>query len=391
MPSPSTTTPKEKLLKHLREKGKDRSWTALTKLFNPSKNEYWARDEARKSGFNVSTGKFSIEQLTAAAVARHNHRNHQKDRDFFAKQILALQKEIAIWKDLDDYKPKLQAIASPTQPNRGEATAIVQWSDWHLDECVKPNLVGGLNEYNERIAQKRCQTLFENTIKLIDTQRSSVDIPNLVLHLGGDFITNYLHPENEQTNTMGPMEAAEFAIDQICTGIAYLRRHGRFKNIVVVTNRGNHGRITDKMQFNNDFTLNIETIIYCMVKRHFKADKNISWHISEGALSYFDVYGKTLRFFHGHQIRYKGGIGGLTIPLYKAIHRWNETKKAFYNFMCDKHDLNNPTPDSQVNGSLVGFNAMANEMGFPYRPPLQSFTLLDAKRGVTIKAPIFCN
>jgi hypothetical protein len=383
-------TPKEKLLAHLKENGKDRSWTALSKLFNPKGGDDWSRTIARQNGFDPNTGKFSILQAVDATQYRADKKRHQRDRDFLAKRIISLQKEIEVYKDLEDYKPRINFIQEPSNAKRGEATAIVQWSDWHLDEEVKPGLVGGLNEYNQRVAQARSEKLFENTIKLTDTQRSSVDVQNMVLHFGGDFITNFLHPENEQTNTMGPMEAMEFAIDRLCTGISYLRKHGRFKNIIIVTNRGNHGRITDKMQYSNDYALNLETPIYCAVKREFRNDKNISWHINQGAISYFDVYGRTLRFLHGHQIRYKGGIGGLTIPLIKAILRWNETKKAFYTFICDKHTYSNPTPDSQVNGSLVGFNAMANELGCVFQPPLQSFTLLDSKRGVTIKAPIFC-
>jgi hypothetical protein len=103
------------------------------------------------------------------------------------------------------------------------------------------------------------------------------------------------------------------------------------------------------------------------------------------------VYGRTLRFFHGWQIKFNGGIGGLSIPLYKQIHRWNSNTPAYYNFMCDKHTLSYPTPDCVLNGSLIGFNPYALSHGFSYEPPRQSFTLLDSKRGVTIKAPIFCD
>ncbi|MFV2489133.1 hypothetical protein ACNIV5_26190, partial [Escherichia coli] len=69
---------------------------------------------------------------------------------------------------------------------------------------------------------------------------------------------------------------------------------------------------------------------------------------------------------------------------------WNANIKADYNFMCDKHTYSQPTPDCQCNGSLIGYNPMAVSFGFAYQPPLQSFTLLDSKRGITIKAPIFC-
>jgi hypothetical protein len=59
--------------------------------------------------------------------------------------------------------------------------------------------------------------------------------------------------------------------------------------------------------------------------------------------------------------------------------------------MGDKHVYSNPTPDCQLNGSLVGYNAYALSHGFKYQRPIQSFTIIDSKYGVTIKAPIFCS
>jgi hypothetical protein len=58
--------------------------------------------------------------------------------------------------------------------------------------------------------------------------------------------------------------------------------------------------------------------------------------------------------------------------------------------MCDKHTYSQGTPDCQVNGSLIGFNTYAEDSGFKAEEPVQAFTLLDSKYGITIKAPIFC-
>jgi hypothetical protein len=58
--------------------------------------------------------------------------------------------------------------------------------------------------------------------------------------------------------------------------------------------------------------------------------------------------------------------------------------------MCDKHTYSQPTPDCQLNGSLKGYDSFAASHGFKYQEPLQSFTIMDSKKGMTIKAPIFC-
>lgn len=384
--------PIDALLHHLQTKGKTHTWPELTKMYNPGMQPDWSRHAASRHGVEIPNQPQPKKEVDPVEQYEHQvrHKQHAKDRDHFIRQILKLKNEIEVYQDLKSYKPNMVNIPLPKKGNQGEATAIVQWSDWHVDEVVEKHIVNGLNQYNEHEAKHRCQTLFQNTIKLIETQRGAVDVPNLVLHLGGDFVGGYLHPELEQTNSMGPIEASMYALDLLISGIEYLLKFGKFKTIMVVTNRGNHGRLTKKMQFNNDHALNLETAIYTMLKKQFNGEKRLSWFISESELNYLDVYGQTLRFFHGHQVKYMGGIGGLTIPLYKAIHRWNSTKKAFYNFMCDKHTYSNPTPDCQVNGSLKGFDAFAHSFGFAFQPPLQSFSLLDSKRGITIKAPIFC-
>lgn len=306
--------------------------------------------------------------------------------------IDTLQKQMKDFEAVSLHTPRQLTI---TQKKRGrggsgEATAIVQWSDWHIDETVKRSTVNGLNEFNPSIAKKRAAALFKNTVRVVNTQRHDVTIENLVLHLGGDFIGGYIHEELQQTNSMSPIEGILFAKDLLCTGIDYLIEHGNFKSITVITSPGNHGRTTRKMQYANGYAMNLETMLYHSVANWFEKEKSVKFCIDESEVSYLKVYGKTLRFFHGHQVKFSGGIGGVGVPLYKKLHRWDENTPAYYNFMCDKHTYSTPTPNCQINGSLKGYDAFAAGCGFRYEEPVQSFTLLDSKRGITIKTKILC-
>ncbi len=122
----------------------------------------------------------------------------------------------------------------------------------------------------------------------------------------------------------------------------------------------------------------------------FDGDSVIEFQISDSYFNYLDVYGRTLRFHHGDAIKYGGGVGGLTIPLIKAIHRANQSRRADADFVGHFHQL---MPFSRshrfvVNGSLIGYNAYALRIGASPEEALQSFHLLDAQRGFTIAAPI---
>lgn len=380
----------EKLVAHVKKHGKDRSWSKLTKMFAPGLSDDWSRTELRRNGYNTTTKQFTVDKNIEYTKHANELSQYQSEKKDYVKKIIELEKDISFLSDFKKHSPKTFQIFAPNNTKNHEAVAITQWSDWHVDEVVKPSTVNGFNEYNPTVAENRAKKLFENTVKLINTQRAGVIIKKLIIHLGGDLVTGWIHPEGMQTNSMTPQEGLFFAHDLHIAGIDYLLKEGDFDEMFIVCSRGNHGRVTPKMQYSNDYSTNNENYTYKMLANHYKNNPKIKFQIDDAELAYINVYGKQLRFFHGWQIRFKGGIGGLTIPLYKALHRWDANIPAFYNFMADKHNYSRPTPQCVLNGSLVGFNAYALSNGFSFEPPRQSFTLLDSKRGITIKAPIFC-
>lgn len=281
--------------------------------------------------------------------------------------------------------PKI--IASTKQ--KQEAVAIVQFSDWHVEELIEKSTTQGLNQYNPQIAAARSRKLTLNTLKLVEKERQDVKIDNLVLCLGGDFINNYLHEHDVQMNTMAPIEAVLYVKSLLKESLLTIASHGKFKCITLLCVRGNHSRLTKKMQTSNDYKMNLETILYYMLKSEL-SDSVFDFHIPESEMGYIEIYGKSIRYFHGHQIRFQGGIGGITIPLHKAIMRWDDTRRADFNLMHHYHQLGMPVKTVSINGSLCGYNSYALSNGFKYEPPLQSFQILDKDRGFTVRTPIFC-
>ena len=272
-----------------------------------------------------------------------------------------------------------------------EATAIVQISDGHFGKVIVPSTVNGLNEYNPDIAKKRMQHCAENTIKLIKKEREDVKIDNLVLILGGDFLENsQLHNHSEMTTSMSPMEETLFSREILHKYIKTVCEYGNFKKIAIACTRGNHSRITHRMVASVDYRMNYETILYSILKDDFSKEA-IEWTIPDSEVAEVEVYGKMLRVVHGHQIKFQGGVGGLTVPLNKYVMRMDQINKAFYNFVHHYHNLSYPTVRTTVNGSIVGYDPYAMSIGCSYEPPMQSFQLLDSKWGMTIKAPIFCD
>lgn len=76
----------------------------------------------------------------------------------------------------------------PNKSGKSEATPVICWSDWHIEEEVLKKNVNGLNEYNLDVADFRIKNLITNTLSLINLCKRDVDINEAVLWLGGDFI-----------------------------------------------------------------------------------------------------------------------------------------------------------------------------------------------------------
>jgi hypothetical protein len=270
-----------------------------------------------------------------------------------------------------------------------QAVPIIQFSDWHVEEKIERATTYGLNEYNPDIARSRAGKLAVNTLKLLKKERQDVTIDEMFICLGGDFINNYLHDHDVQMNFMSPIEACLYAKELLKQTLVTIAENAQVKKIVLMCIRGNHGRLTKRMQSSNDYKMNLEAILYHMLKQELN-DSMFEWHIPESELGYADVLGKRIRSFHGHQVSYQGGVGDLTIPLNKAVMKWDKTDKADWNLMHHYHSYWMPMRNSSLNGSMCGWNSYALSIGAPYEPASQTFHLLDAKRGFTMRTKIEC-
>ncbi|MEK7637834.1 MAG: hypothetical protein AAB375_00165 [Patescibacteria group bacterium] len=277
-------------------------------------------------------------------------------------------------------------ISAKAPEGGSEATAFAIASDWHVEERVDPRTVNGLNRYDLELADRRAVQFFQNTKRLIDIMGKDVEIKTLVLALLGDFITNDIHEDLVEINQLSPMDAALKARELLVSGIRFLLDNTKL-DLVVPCHSGNHGRTTKKVHISTERGHSLEFLMYASLVSQFRDEPRVKFLLADGYHSYLEIYGKTIRFHHGHEIRYQGGVGGIYIPVNKAIAQWNKGRWAdldvFGHFHQAKHGGNFIS-----NGSLIGFNAFALSIKADFEPPKQSFFLWDRKRGQTIYAPI---
>lgn len=284
--------------------------------------------------------------------------------------------------------PALYEIA-PTAANKGdtEATAIMVASDWHVEENVDPATINGMNEYSPEISERRARRFFSSGLRILNIVQKDVRVSTIILPLLGDFLTNDIHEENSENNALLPVDAVITAQSYIASGIKFLLEHTDCK-IVIPCHSGNHGRTTHKVHVASESGHSLEYFMYCNLEKFFRSEDRVHFEISRAYHSYMKIYDVNVRFHHGHGVLYHGGVGGITIPINKAINEWNKARYADFDIMGHFHQLL-PGKRFLVNGSLIGYNAYAVWIKADPEPPQQAFTVVDSKHGRTCTWPLY--
>ena len=277
---------------------------------------------------------------------------------------------------------QIHEIPKVANTNEEQVACLLCLSDWHIGETVDFETVGGINEFYPEIAEDRALNYFRNAKNKIKALSQIENINQLIIWLGGDFISGYIHPELEENNSMSPLEEAKFMSKILTHGINLLVE-GLDLEVRIVTSYGNHGRNTFKKRFSTGAFNNFEYMTYDFIYPHI-SDKIVDWYNEPSDFSYIKVYDKTIRFSHGDNFKGKGG-NNFTSSILRQIENFDKQQKADLDVFGHFHTL---TFNSKFvcNGSLIGPSAFSLGCGFPAEPPQQALCLLSDTHPNFIKA-----
>lgn len=282
---------------------------------------------------------------------------------------------------------KTHQISAKHNQNKNEATVVAVASDWHIEEEVKAGTVNNLNKFNLDIAKERVHKFFRKIVSLTAKEKQDVKIYDLILVLGGDFISGNIHDELLETCLIPPVEAIIFVQELIESGIDFLLEHTKL-SITLPCVVGNHTRITAKVHISTEQGNSLETLMYHSLMKRYKGVDRVRFIIGSGYHIYLPIYDDVFRIHHGHAVNYGGGVGGLSIPLNKAISQWDKTQCVNHDILGHFHTYNS-FKKATVNGSLIGYSPFAIRIKAEYEPPTQAFFLWDKCKKKTVTMPIF--
>ena len=305
-------------------------------------------------------------------------------------KLAVLEKTLVAYQQFD----KINSLIIPTKwgvlpKSKKEAVAFTLASDWHLDEEVNPAEIGGVNAYNLSIAKQRIEEYFKVVLKLINMLRGESTIKRLIIGALGDAISGWIHEELMEASSMTPTEAIVQAFELWVNGLDFLLRESDLEEIDIICCCGNHSRITKKNEIKKSHLKSYEWLLYQFLVKSYamKGETRLKFKLPEGYFNWITVFERDIRFHHGNRIRYGGGIGGIHIPLRKAIAQWNKTRHADLDLLGHWH-TRETSRDYVINSSVIGYNEFAEFIKADYAPPEQAFFLIHPKYGKTAEFPI---
>lgn len=330
------------------------------------------------------------QQHTKLRMAEKSLRDVEKHNDTAAK----IRQEIYELAEMTPTPPKwLYHERNPKLP--GVPMAIL--SDLHWGEKVLPDQVGGVNEFNRKIARIRMKRWLDVLLDLTLHHMVRPTYPGIVLMLGGDMITGNIHEELRDTND-GPVQVSLLEVQEQLEGVIQILAD-KFGKVFIPCVVGNHGRMGIKPRHKNRVYETFEWNLYCQLEKYFEGDPRVQFFIPTETDAYFSVLGRRYLLTHGDSLGVKGGdgiigsLGPIARGAIKVANSEAQIARPFDTLVIGHWHTyigHNDATRVIVNGSMIGYNEYARLMlRVPYTRPTQALWFQHAKHGITASWPIY--
>lgn len=280
---------------------------------------------------------------------------------------------------------------SQNNGDKHRGIAMLQFSDPHYGEVVKPDQVEFANAYNPEIAIKRTQRLTENTIEMVRDYVTGLDIEGLVILATGDIFTGNIHEELRRTNSETVFESFAFWIDYLEAMINTFAKE--FGNVHLAGVVGNHGREPGRPIYKNRAQENIEWLLWRMIARDYENVENVTISVADAMDYTVTVHDTNYLITHGDEFKGGSGISGSRAPLALGQHRTAVRQLALgkqLNYMVVGHFHTYRPPGDGIiqGGSLKGYDEYA--YGKRFRPEVaqQGLWINTPEYGPTMSMPV---
>lgn len=346
-----------------------------------------------------------IRKMSAAAKAHPDPTGALRRRNAeLQKKLWTAERELAERREADEERLALRRaiarvevptwLAQTHSPTRGPGVPSLLLTDWHTGEVVKPERIGGKNAYSRAIQQERVHRIVQGALDLTKRHMVRPEYPGIVVPLGGDMVSGYIHEELVATNWGDAREMVKEAAGLLIWSLERIEEN--FDEVFVPCVTGNHGRLTKKMEAKRRVGTSLDAMVYDRVAEHFANRRKVRFAIAEGTAVLYSIFGHRYLLTHGDpgSLGVKGGdgiigaLGPIVRGVKKLMARNSQIDMEFDTLVLGHYHQHIVLNGVIVGGSIKGYDEYAWSGGFPYEEPSQPLWFTHPERGVTCHWPV---
>ena len=357
--------------------------------------------EGQDNGVTTDNERIRLDKRISTYKAEATHW-----KKLYEKTIQQTAKNELVEDAIKDFTPAFEAvkIPKPTFEPKTETPQIMitPLSDTHIGDRVEEDQMGGLNEYNIDIFNKRLFGWANTVLQLVELRRNFAPVNELVIPMLGDMISGDIHDELARTNVDNCMGQMIRGANLIAQALMFLAPH--FSKIRVPCVVGNHGRMTRKPPMKDKY-MDWDYMMYQWMAAFCRDQKNIEFQIPKSFVGSFEVHDRTILILHGDMVP-GAGTGtsimnsitkmrsvfeyGRTAALQKlGIPEHIDSVMMGHFHRIDEYDIG--TGEIHICGTMKGGDEFALQRLQVFTPPKHIATYWHPEYGCVGKETIYLN
>ncbi len=365
---------------------------------NIATNRSYKDIEPRLQAIKIPGGQIkhlNLETQNLALVGQLE--NTRQERNLLKRQLKAATKRTAI---VDSVVEQLSPIIKPLKPIAPvkvkasgqvvDETLVLLLSDNHADQVVTPDEVDGLETYDFPISVRRHEVLVEELLKWTQNSLQNFRFKKLCIFGLGDYTSGEIHGHANRSY-FGDSFTNDLAIAQLF-GQMFRELSAYFEEVDIVTVIGNHGRLTDKIEFTKEaVATNHDTLIMKIAEIYCLDIDNITFDFPSGLSTIKEVEGWNFFLHHGHG---KKGSSKVWAQAEKKASTIVPLHRGKVHYFCSGHYHSQGEAPANGGARMLGNGAFLACDGFSYQSleaasePCQLLFAVHRKNGVTWRLPI---
>ncbi|MCC7132460.1 MAG: hypothetical protein IT352_07445 [Gemmatimonadales bacterium] len=293
------------------------------------------------------------------------------------------------------FPPPKPAKPTPVKGGTTVESLVIQLSDWHAYQVVRPERPRGFNGYDAAIMGRRVYGIVQAKRSITSRMERSGGwrFPHLVIGANGDFVSGTIHEAERHSDAANIVQAVYGCARVFAQAVRDLAEG--HETVEVFCTSGNHGRLPDAKRMQQaDPTRNWDTMIYLFAREMLRSHERITFYIPDAYSVAFDVAGWRFMQTHGHDVKSWNSIPHYGINRYvsnlNALEASRGTPINYFLFghFHNKTSLEHAAGEWFINGSLIGATEFGvNALGKADKP-CQWLVGVHPEHGVTHRWPL---